>query len=218
MEGFQGKMKLPIFGLFSNWEREFHPKILPLFWNSRIQEYFRTAGIIKREFHYSPWNCLFLRSWVDFKESYRLKRSPRLFQFQKSGLFQNRGNLNLAGFQGKMKLPIFGLFSNWEREFHPKFHSYFWNSRIQEYSRTAGISSRGSFITLLENVCSQRAESLSSRVTVWWIPAVISIPKIRTILKSREFEFGGVSLLSKNTPDFWSSAKLSPIQTAGILK
>ena len=48
------------------------------------------------------------------------------------------------------------------------------------------------------------------------IPAVISIPKIWTILKSREFEFGGVSLLSKNTPDFWSSAILSTIQTAGI--
>ena len=48
------------------------------------------------------------------------------------------------------------------------------------------------------------------------IPAVISIPKIWTILKSREFEFGGVSLLSKNTPHFWSSAILSTIQTAGI--
>ena len=54
------------------------------------------------------------------KESNEPERFPRLFQFQKSGLFQNRGNFNLAGFQGKMKLPIFGKISRLNREFHPE--------------------------------------------------------------------------------------------------
>ena len=38
------------------------------------------------------------------------ERFPRLFQFQKSGLFQNRGNLNLAGFHFYPKFVlIFGI-------------------------------------------------------------------------------------------------------------
>ena len=38
------------------------------------------------------------------------ERFPRLFQFQKSGLFQNRGNFNLEGFHFCPKIyPIFGV-------------------------------------------------------------------------------------------------------------
>ena len=51
----------------------------------------------------------------------------------------------MAGFQGKMKLPIFGKFSGLNREFHPE------------------------------------------------ILPIFGIPEFRSILKPREFEFGGVS-------------------------
>ena len=41
----------------------------------------------------------------------------------------------------------------------PPHTSYFWNSRIREYSRTAGISSKGGFIPLGETVCRLEAEN-----------------------------------------------------------
>ena len=89
---------------------------------------------------------------------------PAVNKFQKSGLFQNRGNFNLEGFQGKMKLPIFGKFPGLNREFHPELHPYFWNSRIQKYFKTAGMFCGGSFITLCKTVCMQGVETNCRRV------------------------------------------------------
>ena len=85
-------------------------------------------------------------------------------------------------------------------EFHPDPPPRipdFWNSRIREYSRTAGMSSRGSFIPLGETVCTQGAESISRRVTRLRDPRGYRFPKIWTIFKL------GVSFLSKNNPDFF---------------
>ena len=78
----------------------------------------------------------------------------------------------------------------------PPHTSYFWNSRIREYSRTAGISSKGGFIPLGETVCRLEAESLWRRVTVWRIPAVLPIPEIWSISESN-FKMEGVSLISR---------------------
>ena len=119
--------------------------------NSKNLEYFKTAGILiwksftfvqnfalifgipeigsilkPREFQVEGVSLLSLKLSVfrklsHFEGELQSETSPRLFQFQKSGLFQNRGNFNLEGFQGKMKLPIFGKFSRSSREFHPKF-------------------------------------------------------------------------------------------------
>ena len=156
-------MKLPIFGKFSRLNREFHPKNFPYFWNSRIQEYFRTAGVLEREFQTSPSNCLYSRSWVTFKESYSLKDSrgyfiPKIWTIFKQGvslLSKNTPNF---------PIPKFGTILK-PREF-----------------QVEGVS----FLSL-KNVCIPGAEPISWRVTVWKIPAVIKIPKFWTILKSREF-------------------------------
>ena len=63
----------------------------------------------------------------------------------------------------------------------------FWNSRNLDYSRTAGMSSRGSFKPLGETVCTQGAESIWRRVTGLKNSRGYQIPKIWTILESREF-------------------------------
>ena len=76
-----------------------------------------------------------------------------------------------------MKLPILGKFSRSSREFHPKFHPYFWNSRILEYFKTAGMFGGGSFKPLPQTVRTQGAESLWRRVTDLEIPAVIPFQK-----------------------------------------
>ena len=52
---------------------------LPLFLEFQKSGIFYNRGNLNwREFHYSRWNCLFLRSWVDFMESYSQKKFPRL--------------------------------------------------------------------------------------------------------------------------------------------
>ena len=68
----------------------------------------------------------------------------------------------------------------------PRLHD-FWNSRIQDYFKTAGISSGGSFNTLGVTLCTQGAESIWRRVTGLKNPRGYQIPKIRIILKPREF-------------------------------
>ena len=190
-----------------------------------------------------------LKELSHFGGELQSERFPRLFQFQKSGLFWNRGNFNLAGFHFCPKIhPIFGVQPFWAQfkprefwnkgsftfiqnlflflefqksevfqnrgnftlgEFHSSRWNYlysrswvrwgsfiqtpppripdFWNSWIREYFRTAGMSRRGSFITLGETVCTQVAESIWRRVTGLKNPRGYQIPKIRTILESREF-------------------------------
>ena len=60
----------------------------------------------------------------------------------------------MAGFQSKMKLPIFGKFSGLNREFHSKNSYYFWNSKIQYYFKTAGIQVEGvSLLSAKLSVC-----------------------------------------------------------------
>ena len=105
----------------------------------------------------------------------------------------------MEGFQSKMKLPLFGKFSGLNREFHPKLHPYFWNSRILEYFKIAGMFNRGSFITLLEAACRQETESIPRRVTRLKDSRGYSIPKFWTNFKQ------GVSLLPKIYPYFWNS-------------
>ena len=51
-----------------------------------------------REFHYSPWNCLYSRSWVDFMESYSQKRFPRLSNSKILDYFKTAGISIWRGF------------------------------------------------------------------------------------------------------------------------
>ena len=117
-------------------------KIYPYFWNFRNQDYFKTAGIEAKGVSNLSLKLSVYRKLSHFGGELQTEKIPAVIPFQKSGLFQNRGNFNLERFQSKMKLPIFGLFSNSKREFHPKNFYYFWNSRIQEYFKTAGILKR----------------------------------------------------------------------------
>ena len=86
-----------------------------------------------------------------------------------------------------MKLPIFGKFSRLNREFHPKNFPYFWNSRIQEYFKTAGIQVKGVSNLSVKLTVYLELSHFGGELQSEKIPAVISIPKIWTILKSREF-------------------------------
>ena len=131
LAGFQSKMKLPILGKFSRLNRKFHPKFYPYFWNSRIQEYFKTAGILKREFHYSRWNCLYSGSWVTLKESYSLKKSPRLFYSKNLDYFRIAGILIWRGFRVK-----------WNSRFLENFQGYT-GSFIQNFTFIFGIPEIG---------------------------------------------------------------------------
>ena len=131
LAGFQSKMKLPILGKFSRLNREFHPKFYPYFWNSRIQEYFKTAGILKREFQTSRWNCLYSGSWVTLKESYSLKKSPRLFYSKNLDYFRIAGILIWRGFRVK-----------WNSRFLENFQGYT-GSFIQNFTFIFGIPEIG---------------------------------------------------------------------------
>ena len=177
-------MKLPIFGKFSRLNREFHPKFHPYFWKSKIQDYFKTAGISKWEFHNSPSNCLFSRSWVTLEESYRLKL-PRGYSIPKVSTIFKEGV-----------------------SFNSKNYPHFVNSKYLDYFTTAGISNTGSFKPLLETLCSQGDKTLWRRVTRLKLPRgyqnrgnfkqrefhfypkitpIFSIPNIQTISQPREF-------------------------------
>ena len=170
----------------------FFSKNNPVFWNSKIPSYSKNRGNVKwREFHSSRSNGLYTRNWVDFKESNHSLTSPRLFYSKIRNYFRTAVVSNTGSFILFQKLHLFFQFQNrgdvihrefhssrWNsrfsarwvswREFHPPPPTYipdFWNSRIREYSRTAGISSKGSFISLPQTACRLEAESLWRRVT-----------------------------------------------------
>ena len=87
MAGFQGKMKLPIFGKFSGLNREFHPKIPTIF---GIPE-FRTISK-PRECQVEGVSLLSMKLSV-YRELRRFVgklqsgKIPAVIEFQKSGLF-----------------------------------------------------------------------------------------------------------------------------------
>ena len=129
---------------------EFHPDPPPhtyYFWNSNYSDYFRTAGMSSR----GSFKPLLETACIQGVES-NWRRVTRLKD--------SRGYFNSK---------ILGYFKNFKlREgVSSKNSYYFWNSRIQDYFKTAGMSSRGSFITLRETVCIQGVETISWRVTDW---------------------------------------------------
>ena len=177
MEGFQSKMKLPIFGLFSRLNREFHPKFYPYFWNSNYSDYSKTAGMLSGGSFITLGETVCIhgveslwRRVMNLKDS-RGYQIPKIWTILESREFQFGG---VSTISRKMKLPIFGKFSGLNREFHPKLHPYFWNSRIQEYFKTAGVSKwefqtspsnclySGSWVTLEESNQIERFPRLSN--------------------------------------------------------
>ena len=87
MAGFQSKMKLPIFGLFSGLNREFHPKIPTIF---GIPE-FRTISK-PRECKVEGVSLLSVKRSVyrelsHFVGELQSEKIPAVIKFQKSGLF-----------------------------------------------------------------------------------------------------------------------------------
>ena len=87
MEGFQSKMKLPIFETFSGLNREFQPEILPIF---GIPEFKSTLK--PREFQVERVSNLSLKLSVGkelsrFQGELQTEKIPAVIPFQKSGLF-----------------------------------------------------------------------------------------------------------------------------------
>ena len=117
-----------------------------------------------------------------------------------------------------MKLPLLSSLSQMEgvSSRPPPHTSYFWNSRIRDYFRTAGISKWGSFKPLLQTLSSQADKTLSRRVTRLKLPRGYSIPKFCTILEPRGCQTQGVSFNSKNNTHFFNSKIPSYFTTAGI--
>ena len=154
-------MKLPIFGKFSNSKREFHPKIQPYFWNSRIQEYFKTAGIIKTGVSLLSMKLSVLRELSHFQGELQSERFPRLSNSKILDYFKIAGILIWRGFNifQKNETPdfwtIFKLREGVSFRNFPLFLE-FQNSGVFQ---NRGNISRGSFITLGETLCTQGAES-----------------------------------------------------------
>ena len=117
-----------------------------------------------------------------------------------------------------MKLPLLSSLSQFEGVSSrppPRLHD-FWNSKYSDYFTTAGISSKGSFIPLLQTLSSQADKTLSRRVITLELPRGYSIPKLWTILEPRGCQTQGVSFNSKNYTHFFNSKIPSYFTTAGI--
>ena len=141
MEGFQSKMKLPSSGINFKVKQGVSSKITPLFLEFQNSGVFQNRGNLNwREFQTSPWNCLFLRSWVDYKESNQTERFPRLFYSKNLDYFRIAGISIWWGFRVK------------------------WNSRFLENFQ----AETGSFIQK--------------------IPTIFKIPEFRSILEPREYK------------------------------
>ena len=214
-------MKLPIFGLFSNWEREFHPEIFPYFWNSKIPSYSRTAGIWIGGSFIPLGETVCIQGAESISRRVTTLKLPRGYQIPKIWTISEPRGCETQGVSFLyLKLPLLSSLSQFEGVSSrppPRLHD-FWNSRNLDYSRTAGILIGGSFIFLHETVCTQGAKTIWRRATNLRDSRGYWIPKFWTILESREFEFGGVSLLSKISYYFWNSRNRSYFRTAGISK
>ena len=99
----------------------------------------------------------------------------------------------MAGFQSKMKLPIFGLFSGLNREFHPKIPTIFGIPEFRTISKPRECQVEGVSLLSMKLSVYRELRRFHGELQTEKIPAVIPIPKIGTILESREFQFGGVS-------------------------
>ena len=123
-----------------------------------------------REFQTSPSNCLHTRSWVTFKESYRLMNSrgyqiPKVSTIFKQGVSffsknnpvfsnskipsysKNRGNVKRREFHSSRSNCLYTR--NWvdfKESNHSQTSPRLFYSKIMDYFRTAGISNTGSFI------------------------------------------------------------------------
>ena len=128
-----------------------------------------------------------LKELSHFQGELPTREIPAVIKFQKSGLFQNRGNFNLAGFQGKMKLPIFGKFSGLNREFHPEILPIFGIPEFKSTLKPRECKVEGVSLLSLKLSVYLKLSHFEGELQSEKIPAVILIPKIWTILKPREF-------------------------------
>ena len=209
-------MKLPIFGKFSGLNREFHSKILPSFWNSRNRSYFKTAGILKREFQTSRWNCLFSRSWVGFTESNQTETSPRLLDSKILDYFRIAGILIWRSFRVKWNSRFLDYFQTQRGSFIQNFTLIFGIPEIGSILKPREFQAEG--VSLLSLKLPVPKELCRIVVTRLKLPRDYQNSKNLDYFRIAGIWIWRVSLLPKNTPDFWSSAILSIIQTAGILK
>ena len=74
-------------------------KICSYFWNSRNREYSRTAGIQVKGVSNLSVKLPVPKELSRFHGELQSEKIPAVIKFQNSGLFENRGNFNLAGFQ-----------------------------------------------------------------------------------------------------------------------
>ena len=93
-----------------------------------------------------------------------------------------------------MKLPSSGIYFQAERgSFIQKFYLIFGIPEFRSISEPRECQAEGvSLLSMKLSVC-RELRRLQGELQSEKIPAVISIPKIGTILKSREFQFRGVS-------------------------
>ena len=135
-----------------------------------------------REFQFgevSEWNET-PDFWTIFKlkEGVSSKILPLFLEFQKSGVFQNRGNFTLGEFQTSPWNCLYsGSWVDLKESNRTEKSPRLFDSKNQDYFKTAGMFGGGSFIPLLEAACRQQTESLWRRVTDWEIPAVILFQK-----------------------------------------
>ena len=86
-----------------------------------------------------------------------------------------------------MKLPIFGKFSGLNREFHPEILPILGIPEFKSTLKPREFQVEGVSLLSLKLSVYLKLSHFGGELQTEKIPAVIPIPKIRTILESREF-------------------------------
>ena len=186
MAGFQSKMKLPIFGKFSRSSREFHPKFTLIFGIPEFRSILKPRECLVEGVSNLSLKLPVPKELSRFEGELQSEKFPRLSNSKNLDYFRTAGIWIWRGFNifQKNETPDFWKIFKLREGVSFKNSYYFWNSRIQEYFRTAGIWIGGSFVTLGKTVCTQKAESLSRRVTNQRDSRGYQIPKIGTIFRT----------------------------------